>query len=175
MSLYLSIKHIYPEINDNDFVIYNDGTGEVILRWDSKLPLPSASELNSVLADVELKGAKDRKISELNEKCDETIIGTFPYEINGVTYYFYCDMVAQSNFEKVDRAFDKGRITQYPWTGYDANGNVVRLVFTAETFGPFYTAHLNHISSTIVKFRDNLQPLVESATKVEEIEAITWK
>jgi hypothetical protein len=35
-------------------------------------------------------------------------------------------------------------------------------------------AHLNHIQGNISRFRDELMPLVENATTVEEVENINW-
>lgn len=118
---------------------------------------------------------KQEKLAELDLKCSATIVDTFPFTYSdGVEYYFYCDTIAQSNFEKVDRAFDKGRITQINWTAYDSSGNAVRLLFTAETFDPLYVAHLNHIQGAIAHFRDVLQPQVEQADTITAVEAVTW-
>ena len=55
----------------------------------------------------ELIDAKERKIRELEIACQESIVGYFVSEIKGEKYYFSCDNEAQSNFEKVDRAFEK--------------------------------------------------------------------
>jgi YHS domain-containing protein len=121
-----------------------------------------------------LKGVKKSKIVELNQSCNKTILGKFSHDVNGVTYYFSNDMEAQANFEKCDRAFEKGRMTELAWTCYDVDGNVVRLVLTPETFESLYVAHLEHIQNNIAKFRDFLMPQVEGATTVEEIESIQW-
>jgi hypothetical protein len=118
--------------------------------------------------------AKEDKEHELNSKCNSTILGRFSCVVNDETYHFSNDMEAQANFEKCDRAFEKGRLTEIPWTAYDTDGNVVRVVLTQETLEQVYLAHLYHIQSSIAKFRDVLMPQVLAATTVEEVEAIKW-
>jgi len=121
-----------------------------------------------------LKQSKITKRDELNRKCNETISGRFSHTVNDSTYYFSNDTEAQSNFEKADRAFEKGRMTEIGWTSYDVNGNVHRLVLTQETFEPLYLSHLYHIQQNIYRFRDVLMPQVESAQTVEELDTIIW-
>lgn len=122
-----------------------------------------------------LDAAKSDKKGFLNQQCNETITGKFAYTYDdGVSYYFSCDMEAQSNFEKVDRAFDKGRMTEITWTAYDSLGNAVRLSFNQTNFENLYLAHLNHIQENISKFRDDLMPQVMNATTVEELQSIQW-
>lgn len=121
-----------------------------------------------------LRGKREDKLSELNNACSSTILGRFPFERDGATYYFSCDSEAQANFEKADRNFEKGRLTELKWTAYDMDGKVVRLLFTKDTFDPLYVQHLNHIQGNISKFRDVLSPKIESAASVEELEAIQW-
>lgn len=118
--------------------------------------------------------ARANKRDELNYMCSETILGRFSSVVDGVTYYFSNDQEAQANFDKADRAFDKGLMTEISWTAYDGDGNVVRLVFNQATFEPLYMSHLTHIQDNISKFRDFLMPLVNSATTMEELEAISW-
>lgn len=123
---------------------------------------------------ISLDEAKQIKITELNAKCDEAIIGKFPFVINGNTYFFSNSLEAQSNFDKAERAFEKGWITEVKWTAYDANGNVYRLTLTKDVFDQLYQQHLQHIQNNISKFRDVLMPQVENATTVEGVNSITW-
>lgn len=120
-----------------------------------------------------LEELKQEKLAELSRRCNQTIIGKFSFDYNGVTYYFSCDTEAQSNFEKVDRAFDKARMTEINWTSYDVGGNAVRLTFDKASFEGLYLAHLNHIQSNISKLRDVLMPIVLEAT-ADELNAVTW-
>jgi hypothetical protein len=114
------------------------------------------------------------KMIELSRKCNETILGKFSSQVNGVTYYFSNDMEAQANFEKCDRAFEKGRLTDIAWTCYNTNDEVVRLVLTPETFEQVYLDHLYHIQNNISKLRDFLMPMVDSSISEEDLKKITW-
>lgn len=130
---------------------------------------------DSALLDIK----KQAKIRRLVDDCNKTILGRFSAMVNGVTYMFSCDMEAQANFEKLDKAFKDGTMaemgmTSIGWTAYDADGSVVRLDLTYELFRPVYINHLLHIQNNISKLRDFLEPLVANATTVEEIESITW-
>jgi YHS domain-containing protein len=125
-------------------------------------------------SSIILSDAKKAKLQELNNKCNETILGRFLSSVDGVDYYFSCDENAQKNFDKADSAFDKGRMTEIRWTSYDLNGNVVRLTLDQSKFEIVYLAHLNHINSNIAKFRDDLMPKVEASTSVEQVNRIMW-
>lgn len=121
-----------------------------------------------------LSDARKLKEAELNAMCNKTINGRFPFEIDGTTYRFSNDSEAQDNFDKCARAFDKSLMTEIAWTAYDSNNQVVRIPINATLFEDMYVAHLNHIQGNISKFRDFLMPLVQAATTIEEIEAVTW-
>jgi hypothetical protein len=142
----------------------------------SAIPNIHVYQDGKIIADSSLKleRLKTSKLNELNEACNRAILGRFSYEINGESFLFSNDLEAQSNFDKADRAFDKQMMSTIPWTAYNSLGDVVRLDFTAETFPPLYMAHLNHIQGNISRFRDELMPLVESATTIEEVENINW-
>lgn len=114
------------------------------------------------------------KLDELDDKCNQAIYGRFTYTYDdGNVYSFSCDNEAQNNFEKVDRAFEKGRMTDIDWTAYDSTGKVVRLNFTVNNFEGLYVAHLNHIQDNIKKLRDTLMPQVMQATE-DELQNIQW-
>jgi len=115
-----------------------------------------------------------RKGAELGIACKQEILGYFQVKLQGKNYYFSNDAEAQSNFEKMDRAFEKGRINQLKWTCYDKNWNVKRLLLNAKMFEVVYEAHLNHIQGNIARFRDELMVQLSQATTVEEIESIVW-
>lgn len=121
-----------------------------------------------------LDDTRSKKLQELKEACNITILGRFSHVFGEDTYYFSNDMEAQANFEKCDRAFEKGRLTEIPWTAYDSEENVVRLIFDSASFEPLYISHLTHIQSNIVKFRDILMPRVVAAQTVPELVAINW-
>lgn len=122
----------------------------------------------------ELEAFKKNKMKKLSRACNEWILGRFPCEVNGETYYFSNDNEAQANFEKCDRAFEKGRITEMNWTAYAADERVVRLSLNADSFELLYIAHLNHVQTGIAKLRDELMIQVDAATTPEEVLAIEW-
>lgn len=122
---------------------------------------------------IDLQAYQSNKMKELGQKCNESIMGRFSVELNGVVHDFSCDLEAQSNFEKADRAFEKGRTTLEVWTAY-VNGEVVRVDLDSVNFEIVYLAHLNHIKNNVAKLRDTLMPQVYAATTPEEVEAISW-
>ena len=121
-----------------------------------------------------LDAAKVDKMNQLRSLCSQQILGYFSVPINGTIYLFSCDQEAQINFEKSDRALEKGRLTHVPWTCYTTEGQVTRVVLDAVTFEQVYIAHLAHIQGSIVRLRDVYQPLVMSAESIAELGGITW-
>lgn len=122
---------------------------------------------------IDINAYRANKMRELGEACNKTILGRFSAELNGKVYEFSCDLEAQSNFEKADRAFEKGRTTLESWTAYE-NEKVVRVDLDQTSFEIVYLAHLNHIKNNVSKLRDNLMVKVNTAETPEEIEAINW-
>lgn len=123
---------------------------------------------------LQLELAQQSKIAELDQRCEEAILGRFSVELDGVVYAFSNDREAQANFDKCDNSFARGRITEIPWTAYDPDGNVRRIVLDAVKFEKVYVAHLEHIQGNIAKFRDFLEPLVVGAAGVDEVNLIQW-
>lgn len=156
------------EIPMNYFQGWGDRTF-VNPKWDYSI----GDWVESVSDDDILIKAREMKMSELDKACQQSILGYFKATVDGVEYSFSCDFEAQTNFEKVDRAFEKGRMTQINWTAYDANGNVVRVTLDPTSFEPVYLAHLYHIQSNISRLRDVLQPQVEIASE-EELKTIVY-
>lgn len=136
-----------------------------IIKIDGKINIGHIKTLNEV---------KQEKIDELSQQCKISILGRFKSTINGVDYFFSYDTEAQSNFNKAGRAFDKGMITSIGWTAYDVNNNIIRLTLDATTFEIVFADSLMHINTNIYKFRDVLQPQVESATTIDQVNLIVW-
>ena len=179
MNLYQAVKHLYPELSDDDFSVKDDGNGPYILNWSSVLPQPTEEELSGIWEEVELKSAKEVKKKELSKICNQTIIGRFSADVEGVTYQFSNDMEAQSNFKDAKLSFSDGTVDMYlggvlPWTAYDTDGNVVRLQLSNEQFQGVYIARLLHQNGAISKLRDDLEKQVNAAEEVSEVEAIQW-
>jgi hypothetical protein len=124
--------------------------------------------------ETHLRLARNSKMRKLKVACDEAILGRFTATVAGVEYQFSCDNEAQKNFEKLDRAFEKGRITEEKWTAYDSDGNVVRLTLDAMKFESVYVAHLYHISGNVSKLRDDLGPKVNAAQSLDELSTVIW-
>jgi hypothetical protein len=121
-----------------------------------------------------LQYARDLKMVELDQKCSQAIVGRFTAMVDGVEYSFSCDEEAQKNFDKADWAFSKGNVPELPWTAYNSEGQVVRILINPDNFGPVYLAHLEHIQNNIAKFRDFLQPMVEGAEDPDEVFSVKW-
>ncbi|OIS74608.1 hypothetical protein [Bacillus licheniformis] len=156
-------SEIEIDIEDNDPFLTDN---PFIYRYlDGKLVKDESFELNR---------AKSEKIEELSRECKAAILGRFVATVDGVEYLFSCDIEAQANFEKAEKSFAKGLITEIPWTAYDSNGKVVRVLLNQEKFEPVYIKHLEHIQNNISKFRDFLQPMVEDAQTPEEVFIIRW-
>lgn len=117
---------------------------------------------------------KSNKLEELNQACNDTILGVFQVAVNGSTYSFSHDLAAQQNFSNAKLAFMDNLLTTISWTAYDNDNNVVRLTLDKDAFNTVYLAHLNHVSSNISKFRDTLQSQVESAINKAQLDNIVW-
>jgi hypothetical protein len=119
---------------------------------------------------------KPNKLKELNEACNQAILGRFSAQVNGKTYWFSHDYEAQSNFEMADKNLNNGRISSVTWTCYDApvDGNVYRITMDKTSFEPVYIAHAQAILGNVSKFRDILMPRVEAANTLKGLEEITW-
>jgi hypothetical protein len=117
---------------------------------------------------------KRRKLEELNQKCEQTILGYFTSTVDNIEYQFSNSNEAQKNFDKGARAFDKSYVTEMAWTVYDTNGDIIRLTLDAVKFESVYMDHLNHIQSNIAKFRDILMPQVYAAASKSEVDSIVW-
>jgi hypothetical protein len=174
------ILHNNGNIIDTIESVDDVSTNKNNIYWDNGSMLGVTSDF-IILNDTDeltdekiLEYKRQLKLDELNNACNNAILSKFPFDIDAVTYYFSHDKDAQDNFDRLDRAFEKGRTTNELWTAYDADGNVVRLSFDATSFEPLYIEHLKRITDNISKFRDVLMPQVMNATTVEEIESITW-
>jgi hypothetical protein len=179
IDVYRAIKHIYPDIKNEDFMLYDDGTGTVIHQWNSTLQQPTPEEIEAAWEIVEFDQAVADKKAELNAACNQAIMGRFPADVNGVTYYFSNDTEAQSNFKDTKMLFDDGTIDAMAggtvtWTAYDVDGNVCRIPLTKDTFKPVFIARVMHQNSNVSRLRDDLEKKVDEAIEITEVQAITW-
>lgn len=176
MSLYNAIKHIYPEINDEDFIVYDNGTGEVILRWDSELPLPDPELLNVADKETALNSFKKQKDDELNQACKDSILAGFTHEINGETYWFSYDYEAQGNFRDAKEILSDGVVPDVPWTVRigGKGGEYSRVNINLDQIKELSLVIMEHKLSNISKYRDFLLPIVAGSETPEEVAAVNW-
>lgn len=179
MSLYLAVKHMYPDIKDSEFTIYDDGTGEKIINWTSSLQQPLESELTAQLEIYEFDNAVADKKAELEAACTRAILGRFTADVNGITYQFSNDSEAQSNFKDTKLLFDDGTIDAMTggtvtWTAYDVDGNRCRITLNKDQFKTVFIARVKHQNDNVSKLRDDLDIKVDNAKSVPEVQAITW-
>jgi hypothetical protein len=121
-----------------------------------------------------LEMAKESKRSELDEACNEAILGGFEHEINGTMYHFSYDTEAQMNFNDGAQVLNQGLVAELLWTVYNPSGAYERIVINKELMNEITNTIILHKQGMISKYRDELLPLVEAATTIEEIEAIKW-
>lgn len=179
MNIAQSILYLYPNaVPGVDFVVQDnsDGKGQYIAYWNVKDSTGAvvAKPTDTQLTSAQLPASQKAKMTELNNACNNAILGNFTSTVGGVSYQFSYDTEAQANFSKAGRAFDKGFITSTSWTAYDANGNVVRVTLNATDFDTVFKDSLTHVNSNVSRFRDTLQPQVTAATTVAAVNAIVW-
>jgi hypothetical protein len=126
--------------------------------------------------DVLLANMKTAKDRELNKACNDEILKGFSYTIDGEVYHFSYDMEAQINFGDSKEVLydDNFPVTEVPFTAKDSNGKYVRILVNRELMRELTIAIFQHKAGSISKYRDELLPLVEQATTIEEVESINW-
>ncbi|MCD4839758.1 DUF4376 domain-containing protein [Neobacillus sedimentimangrovi] len=122
---------------------------------------------------ITLQKAKKFKIQEMSNRCNAEILGYFKAIVNGVEYEFSFDQEAQTNFIGTLSLFNNGMIEEAEWTAWK-NGEVNRLTLTKQQFMQVVKAAFDHKDSNVKRFRNELQPMIEQATTIEEVEAIDW-
>ncbi|MED3562236.1 hypothetical protein [Bacillus xiapuensis] len=188
------------EVIDNPYVFtYSDGIltkdipyQQLLIKLDqekSKQPtindLISQIQNNLMTADekykrinlltVTLTDLKNAKLLQLEEICNKSIIDGFDFTINSISYRFSCSITAQSNFQGSDALFKDGLITSAEWTvTNNTTGAIERIMLDQPIFNQIKLKVFEHISSNIKKLRNILQPLVESALTVEDVNRINW-
>lgn len=126
------------------------------------------------LEEIKLSAAKQAKIAELNQACNQAIFGRFKSTVNSVDYYFSNDTEAQSNFKDAIWAFQTGKVQSITWTAYDVDGNVVRISLDQASLESVNFDRIVHQNIQVSKLRDTLEPQVKDATDEETVKAIVW-
>ncbi|UUG68081.1 hypothetical protein [Bacillus phage PK-3] len=126
-------------------------------------------------AEFALNRAKKLKDRELNEACQQAILDGFDYTINGVSYHFSFDTEAQLNFQGAERVFSRNLVESIDWTvKNNSTGEYERIPITETIMDELSVIILNHKSDNVSRYRDILYKQLESATTVEEVNAIRW-
>lgn len=120
-----------------------------------------------------LSKLKNRKINELNQKCNESILSGFTHIINGIEYHFSFDTEAQLNFQGAEKILDKGLVSELEWT-VTHNGEYERILISKQIMDELVLRILQHKDENIKRLRNVLAPLVESAQSKEELDKIAW-
>jgi hypothetical protein len=81
MDVYQAIKHLHPDLDDDKFVVYDDGTGAVIRKWNADVPKPTDDELKAAWVEVEPIITKQTSDREEIEKLKEYLSSTDFYYI----------------------------------------------------------------------------------------------
>lgn len=123
--------------------------------------------------DFILAEVRKVKEAELSKACQDSILDGFYHTIEGIKYKFSFDMESQLNFQGADRVLSQGIVNSIGWTVQES-GVYKRVPVTKEIMNQLTMVILMHKDSNISKYREQLMPLVNSATTVEEIESITW-
>ena len=123
--------------------------------------------------ELVVEAAKVIQRDFLDAACNAAILSGFDHTIDGVTYHFSFDMEAQFNFQGVLPLFDKGIIDSIMWT-VKLDGEHVRIPITKKIMDELSLVILRHKDSNVSRFRDFLLPLLDKATKLEEVRAINW-
>jgi hypothetical protein len=128
-------------------------------------------------SDLELTRARQKKDRELNKACMDAILEGFTHEIDGVTYWFSYDTEAQGNFRDAKDMLGDGVVESFPWTVRVGGkyGPYARIPITLAQMKVLAIVIMQHKVNNIGKYRDTLLPIVNSATEVSEVEAVTWE
>jgi hypothetical protein len=122
---------------------------------------------------VELDRSKKKKTEELSNACQKAILGYFEATVNSVAYLFSFDREAQTNFTGTLALFTEGLITEMEWTAH-REGVAERIVLDKVKFLQVIAVAFQHKNMKVAKYRNQLVPLVEQATTLEEVADITW-
>lgn len=125
-------------------------------------------------SDKHLQIVKEVKMQELSEACQKEIYGYFDVQIGSTTYSFSFDQEAQANFNSTMLLFMQGIISEIDWTAH--KGDITeRITLNKETFEQIYRIGFQRKNELINRLRKELQPMVENAQTIEEVQQIMWR
>jgi len=125
--------------------------------------------------NAHLDFVKMLKEQELSDASDESIRAGFEFEISPDNLAIIpFDETGQKNLQATIQLFEKGIIHSIPWTVNRIGGSADRVILTAEMSEGIALSAMLHTHVNISRFRDQLMPIVKSATTIEDVENVTW-
>lgn len=125
--------------------------------------------------ETTLDELKVAKLNQLNEACNLAIVYGFTYTMGTVNYLFSSSLSAQANFQGTDTLFRDSLITEAEWTVENVvTSKIERVVLSQADFNNIKLLLFQHISGKVSKLRNTLQPLVESALTLEDVNNVVW-
>lgn len=173
MNIAEAILHQYPNADPVfDFRVIDNGAGQSIEYWNVKdsngniIPEPSQTDLNNWW----IPALQTIKINQLNDKCNQSVLGGFSSSCLGATHNYQFDYDAQMNLNgQLNLLNIDSTITSVSWRTLDAG----ILSHTKDQFIQLYKDASSFKSSQIDKYW-NLKSQVLSATTETQINAINW-
>lgn len=129
---------------------------------------------------LELAAVQQSKITDLEAKCNESILNGFDYTINSISYHFFLPITAQANFTGTQAQFKDAKITSVRWTVLNnTTGKFERIDIDAATFDILANQVFSYVDTNIRKLRDTLEPQVYAITPtapdaIAQVQAIVW-
>lgn len=120
--------------------------------------------------------AKQNKINELSQKCNETIINGFYSDADGIKKLYDFELENQVNLSTKAYQLQISQLAGQPiaTVSYYAKGETCH-DYTSEQFLKLALDGETWKTTNIVKYKDVLKPKVEACTTVEEVNAISWE
>lgn len=131
----------------------------------------SQDEIDNLIGNT-LENVKKNKLEELNNMCENTILGRFKANLDGVEYEFSYDDKAQSRFNGAPYLFSSMITTSIEWTAYLDNQRT-SVILDEEKFNIVANAAFNHQKTNIDKFRQKITDL-DAAQSIPEVNQIVW-
>lgn len=141
-----------------------------ISRASLSIVSSTTQQVGDTFSGMQLADAQTAKFSELNSKCNQTILSGFSSTALGVSHNYDFDMEAQMNFSGMMNAVNGSMApASITWKTTDA-GN---LAHTQAQFKQLYADGMNFKNNQIAKYW-TLKSQVLAATTVAQVNAIVW-
>lgn len=156
---------IYKNIDSKIVLLSNDGS--VYVKEDDVDDSSSITEPAEPYVET-LEEAKVRKISELSNTCQDTIIAGVDVEIDGITEHFSCRDEDQINIKEL---FDLSVQTNCG-VYYHADGKSCKLYTVEQIISIYATASTNKMQHTT--YFNQLRSYVETLEDIDSVNAVVY-